>query len=224
MALSDILKQRGAKFPLAIALPTGLLAAEENQSLCIPLLSARKLLLQRQTHPLSSTVTLSGRLPWPPYVEKALSLPITEHFILPFPFYFLIALITTWYSVYQQFASLHQDTGSPDECLLLYFCHLSWCLAHANSKYLLRIWILCPGGRNSPLYLSWFLMARLIKVTQDRINRGKNQFNMHVWEIIIKMTLRKWTKQAVYISFLQKKTINLWGTERTKKLRFGVCN
>lgn len=66
-------------------------------------------------------------------------------------------------------------------------------------------------------------MARLIiKLTQVRLT-GEKETNFNPVHCLIEMGPKKWPKQAVF-TLLDKETVNLWGVDRTKKLRLWVLS
>ena len=77
------------------------------------------------------------------------------------------------------------------------------------------------GRGNFPLYPSWVLVAGLIiKLTRDRWTGEKETYLNCVHGGSKEMTLRSGqSRQLLYL--LDKETVHWWGTDRTKKPRFG---
>ena len=68
---------------------------------------------------------------------------------------------------------------------------------------------------NVPVYLCWVFVARLIiKLIQDRWAREKKFSFMHT-----EMRPQKWVNRHLWY-LLHREIINVWGIDRTKKLKF----
>lgn len=138
MTLSDILKQRGIKFPLAIAFPTSLLVAGKSRPLHFLLALPESFSSRDTTHSLQLSPHQES-FPWPPYVKSPRAshpqYSLSSSFIFHSTHHLILYLLAVCIS-----ALGYKLPGS--KSVPLYFCRLSWCLAHGNPTYLLSIWML----------------------------------------------------------------------------------
>lgn len=98
-----------------------------------------------------------------------------------------------------------------------------------SSRLKQRHWKCWGSGENSPTLPTFrshgWTSYKIIKLTQDWINRRKKKHNLICvhWRITIrcpvhKLRLKEVIKLGTFLKFLDKETINSWEIDKTKKV------